>query len=90
MARLDDLFEKEKLPCPHVVKIDIEGGEVAALNGARNLLLHCRPTIFLSTHGAEIHEECLRLLRKLGYDLELVLSPYESGFWGEVIAKPLT
>jgi len=31
-----------------------------------------RPTIMLSTHGAEVHRDCCRLLAALGYRLEPV------------------
>jgi FkbM family methyltransferase len=57
---------------PNALKIDVEGGELRVLAGAHRILTTDRPVIFLSTHGAEIHRECLRVLRSLGYALEPV------------------
>lgn len=52
---------------PTAVKIDVEGGELRVLAGARHLLTFVRPVLFLSTHGSEIHRECLALLESVGY-----------------------
>jgi methyltransferase FkbM-like protein len=53
---------------PQMIKMDIEGGEFAALLGAARVLRESRPLIFLATHGAEVHRDCLKLLRESGYD----------------------
>ncbi|MBI5688080.1 MAG: FkbM family methyltransferase [Verrucomicrobia bacterium] len=71
---LDELVEQGRLPLPDFVKMDIEGAEVRALNGARKLLARRHPTVFLGTHamtdlGCNTHEPCCRLLRDLGYRL---------------------
>jgi FkbM family methyltransferase len=66
---LDDFVESGTAPAPDVIKMDIEGEELRALEGARRLLERSRPTVFLATHGAEVHEGCCRLLAGLGYDL---------------------
>jgi len=68
-VRLDDLIEGAHLPPPSVIKMDIEGGEYRALSGAREFLSRAHPTIILSTHGRDIHDDCCRLLRQLGFDL---------------------
>lgn len=52
---------------PSLMKIDVEGGEMAVLRGAKKLLLEHKPSVLLSTHGSELREECLRFLRKLDY-----------------------
>ena len=44
-----------------------EGAELSVLQGARQLIAACLPTIFLSTHGQEVHRECLSLLQQWGY-----------------------
>ena len=49
------------------VKIDVEGGEEAALAGAANLLEQCRPALLVEAHG---HDQVGRLyayLSSLGY-----------------------
>lgn len=62
---LDELLPSITLP--HIMKMDIEGGEFDALRGALTVLRKARPTIFLATHGAEVHRSCLDLLRAQGY-----------------------
>jgi FkbM family methyltransferase len=57
---LDDLMSRGT-PAPQVIKMDIEGGELAALRGARLLLERHRPAIFLATHGADVHRACCSL-----------------------------
>jgi FkbM family methyltransferase len=66
-AALDHLAEH--LPTPDLIEMDIEGAEYAALRGAEQLLRNANPVIFLSTHGAEVHQGCCDLLRSLGYAL---------------------
>lgn len=48
---LDALVERGDYPLPDYIKMDIEGGEVAALRGATCILTSGCPAIFLSTHG---------------------------------------
>jgi FkbM family methyltransferase len=64
---LDDLCAQKAIPLPDLVKIDVEGAEARVLRGAENILRHGRPTIFLATHGPEVHVECLAILRSFGY-----------------------
>jgi FkbM family methyltransferase len=54
---------------PNLVKIDVEGAEMRVLEGARATLVDFRPTIILSTHGADIHRQCITFLRTIGYAL---------------------
>ena len=59
---------------PEVIKIDVEGGEMDVLEGARTILLRHRPEIFLSVHPAQIEalgqsiEALTDLIDELGYD----------------------
>jgi FkbM family methyltransferase len=66
---LDDAIINEKLRAPNVLKIDIEGAEHEALEGAQHTLREFHPTIFLATHGADVHARCCRMLRSFGYEL---------------------
>jgi len=65
-----DKFSAEHNLRPTHIKIDVEGAETQVLKGARELLSETHPTIFLSTHGSDVHETCCRLLRELNYDLQ--------------------
>lgn len=53
---------------PDVIKLDVEGGESAALEGASQLLAAHRPVILLATHGPDQHRQCVEILRRHGYD----------------------
>jgi FkbM family methyltransferase len=68
VVSLDELVLHGKLPMPDYLKIDVEGAELAVLNGARQLLTTGRPTIFLATHGAEVHADCVAMLQSLEYE----------------------
>lgn len=67
---LDEWIEREQIPDPNLLKIDIEGAEFLALQGARNMLRRAHPQIFLSTHSGKVHRDCLGLLESLGYRVE--------------------
>jgi FkbM family methyltransferase len=64
---LDDWIGDGRLPRPDLLKIDVEGAEFQALQGARTLLASSHPTIFLSTHSGQAHRDCLALLESIGY-----------------------
>jgi FkbM family methyltransferase len=59
---------------PEVIKIDVEGGELGVLRGARTVLSRYRPLLFLSVHPREIQLageslDALRaLLDEIGYE----------------------
>ncbi|MEQ8247516.1 MAG: FkbM family methyltransferase [Alphaproteobacteria bacterium] len=60
---------------PNLIKMDIEGGELAALRGARNVLQRDRPLLLLSVHPWHLRqlghsvEEVQDLLGELGYEV---------------------
>jgi FkbM family methyltransferase len=67
VVSLDELFFQGVLPFPDFIKIDVEGGEFSVLKGAQHILGKDCLTIFLATHGCEVHSRCLSLLESLGY-----------------------
>ena len=69
---LDELYSKGIISIPRCVKIDVEGAEMLVLSGARAILRKAHPTIFLATHGSEIHEQCCRFIRSIGYEVKEV------------------
>lgn len=66
--RLDDFCHDHDVK-PDAIKIDVEGAELDVLRGAEQAIVAHGPTIFLSTHGAEVHARCLAWLRERGYAL---------------------
>ncbi len=66
---LDEMVLDLGLPTPDVIKIDIEGGERDALEGARRILDRRHPLIFLATHGWQVHADCCALLTGFGYTM---------------------
>ncbi|RME57448.1 FkbM family methyltransferase [Candidatus Parcubacteria bacterium] len=73
---LDDLVQSRKIPYPDVVKIDIEGAELIALQGMQNLLseravraifLEVHPLLLANMGGTP--DGVLQLLKKAGFSL---------------------
>jgi FkbM family methyltransferase len=58
----------ERLPAPDVVKIDVEGADLAVFRGARKMLEAKRPVLIFESTPPNRDEES-RLLRDLGYTL---------------------
>lgn len=59
----------EKLKCrPNVLKIDVEGAEVAVLQGAQKIIRENKPKIFLSVHSDILRDECLKYLSGFSYE----------------------
>ncbi len=69
---LDGLVSKGEIPPPDYMKIDVEGAELLVLSGAKSILNNYHPTIFLATHGTEVHQQCCNLLKSSGYELQSI------------------
>lgn len=84
---LDDLLP---LGAPNLVKIDVEGAELAALSGAKRLLTEIRPIIYVEL-GPETWKESASLLRSHGYVLFDPDRPDELASEGafDVLARPV-
>ncbi|WP_337873314.1 FkbM family methyltransferase [Ignavibacterium sp.] len=65
-----DEFVKQGNPLPDLIKVDIEGAEFDALTGAKELLKVKKPVIFLATHGEEVKEKCIGLLKEYRYNIK--------------------
>lgn len=66
---LDDAVYRQKSPAPELIKIDIEGGEGAALRGMTRLLKEKRPTLFIELHGYEAAREVFEQLTNHNYSM---------------------
>ncbi|MCS3749293.1 FkbM family methyltransferase [Salinibacter ruber] len=78
IVRGDTIVEKEKLPTPDVIKIDVEGAELRVLKGFRKILSdvdNCMVYIELhdeiSNFGGS-KSEVLEFLRDINYEVELL------------------
>jgi FkbM family methyltransferase len=67
--QLDEIVFRDKLPIPTIVKMDIEGGESAALSGASRLLAEELTTWFVALHSREQADACIASFRRYGYRL---------------------
>jgi len=66
---LDFYFNKTK-KAPTLIKIDIEGDELKALNGSIKILKKYHPRIILETHSKELERDCLDFLFKFNYRIK--------------------
>jgi FkbM family methyltransferase len=68
---VDAVVEKTGIS-PDVIKIDVEGAELAVLKGARLTLQDKKPVIFLSTHSDALRTDCLAYLKAAGYSIKVL------------------
>jgi hypothetical protein len=84
---LDDFLAQKGIAHLHLLHADIQGAELDLLAGAANALHSQRiDYIFISTHGADLHRNCLDRLTGLGYTIIAEASPAESYAEDGVIA----
>jgi FkbM family methyltransferase len=89
LVTIDDLVARGEIEPPTVVKMDVEGAEVAALRGMSRTLSTARPVLICELHGTA--GEVVPLLREFGYDLRPLESdmPLENlGPTSHVLASP--
>ena len=62
----------ERYFAPGFIKMDIEGSEAKALRGASRVLADTRPGMIIETHGLDVENECLAILKEHGYRTRVV------------------
>lgn len=67
VTTLDAELNEYALPAPALIKIDIEGHELDALNGARETLLKYRPDLFLEMHGETMNQKKKKVAAIVSY-----------------------
>jgi FkbM family methyltransferase len=72
---LDEMVRRAELPPPDYLKIDVEGGELQVLHGAKCVLSDRHPIVFLAAHGKDLQHLCCELLRSLGYSVAPISGP---------------
>jgi FkbM family methyltransferase len=73
---LDDYVYRLDHQPPDVVKMDIEGGEVLALPGMRQVLEQARPLVFLELHGTQAAQVAWDEFSLAGYRLSRLTRGY--------------
>lgn len=73
---LDHFVYDQGNPSPHIIKMDIEGGEILALPGMHRLLTEVHPTIFLELHGESAARTAWDTLTQAGYFLQRLANGY--------------
>jgi len=68
-VKLSRLIDEKIIQFPDLIKMDIEGAEYQVLLDLEPYLKSQKPVIFLSTHGDEIRESCLNLMKNLNYKI---------------------
>jgi FkbM family methyltransferase len=85
---LDDWAARHE--APSLLKLDVEGAEIAALTGARRLLAESRPVILCECHGTQL--EINEILCKAGYAVTAVEMPCmpieDAPWWVHLLATP--
>lgn len=71
-ATIDALLQRQAIPPPTHIKMDIEGEEFRALIGSGECFREYRPTLFLATHGVVVHQDCCQLLQSWSYRIEVI------------------
>lgn len=74
--RLDDYIDRGSPP-PHLIKMDIEGGETEAVLGMSQTLKTKRPRIIIEFHSDQAKSEVWKILRPLGYSCFSLRAPFE-------------
>lgn len=86
---LDLLLESHMIEPPTIVKLDVEGAELAALQGGHQTLATHRPLLFLATHARTIHKACCDMLGGLGYRFHPIEPGDSLESTDELIAQPI-
>lgn len=63
------------LPVCHFLKIDVEGMELAVLQGARATLARCRPIVFLENDRKAKSADLIGFMSSCGYDAYWIYTP---------------
>jgi FkbM family methyltransferase len=82
---LDDVVRRLSVPQVDWIKMDIEGAEVAALEGARETLQRFHPVLFIEVH--ETLEELKNLLFSIGYSIQRAAFDRPPDHHGWIVAQ---
>lgn len=72
VARLDTLVDSQVVAPPDLLKIDIEGAELDALQGATATIEKFRPTLLIEVHSHDLLTGCRQWLAERNYRMHVV------------------
>jgi FkbM family methyltransferase len=78
---LDDLVYTDDHPAPDFIKIDVEGGELDVLLGARRVLSEAGPVVVCEARKGELWENLTALMHEHGYEARIL---HETAFLGDI------
>lgn len=78
---LDDLRSEISEPC--VVKLDVDGGEVAVLAGAQELMKSTRVAWLVEVHSGDLAAACAATLRQAGLNVRIV----QNAWWRVLVPE---
>jgi FkbM family methyltransferase len=90
LVAIDDLVAAGRLPPPDVVKIDVEGAELAVLRGMRETIERHRPAIICELH--DTHADFVTFMVQCGYrliNLEGTIAVREAGASAHALGLPV-
>jgi len=73
---LDEWTTDHREVAPGLIKIDVEGGEAAVLEGLKRMLKSDRPTLLIELHGPEATSEVQNILASASYALHAARDGY--------------
>jgi FkbM family methyltransferase len=68
---LDLYVSKKGIPYPDIMKIDIEGAEIAFMDGAQSILKEVSPQLIIEFHGIDRLRKGHEILSQFGYKMQL-------------------
>ena len=78
---LDSYLDNIQFPC--LVKVDIDGGEVMLLEGARQLLASPGVRWIVEVHSPALQEQCLEIFRRANYRTVVV----RNAWWRHILPE---
>ena len=91
VVTLDSWHTQVGAPAPNVVKIDVEGAEVAVIAGMAEILRSARPTLIVELHGATNNDAVADALEAHGYQHSPIDAPGTTRtvpFGAHILATP--
>jgi hypothetical protein len=73
---IDDLAVEHEIDQLNLLHADIQGAEAEMLEGAVGLFSTRRiDFVFISTHGGNLHQQCVQRLHEFGYEVPISIGP---------------